>query len=511
MRETETTENGNLNKTTKIMAVIMVIMFVGKALGLLRNMQIADMFGTESIEAGAYTAMSAIPRNFLDAAFASAISASFIPIFNKYLKLSKETAFRLADTFITLILIASFALTLIGVLFAPQIINVLYGFDSETHILAVPLLRITLFTVVLSGAAFSFVGVLQSLGGFYAPAAMSIMSNGMIIGYNFFLIERFGLTGLAIVFVIGWGAQVLVQIVPLIRRGYVYRPSLNFSDGGLREIGALALPVMVSTWVVPVNIQVNQRVAETFDNGAAVVDHAYNLYAVISGLFVLAIANVIFPKLSREADDSVAFADTLRETILGMLFLLIPIMFGLFLLSEPLVSLMLERGEFDGLSTIRTSSALKFYALGIPGFGLFTILSRGFYAAKNGKIPLLTALAAIAINLVLSIIFANYMGVGGVALASAASVNFTGLVMLLAMTRRLNGLITVKAIVNVAKIFISGVLMAFVVYFVRGFVAERSVFLILLVSTGAGVSVYFITSIVLGLPQVKIIKALRRK
>jgi putative peptidoglycan lipid II flippase len=482
----------------------MLIMLIGKVMGMFRNIQIAALYGTETVEARAYAAMSSIPRNFLDAAFASAISASFIPVFNKYLKIDKEKALRLADTFITFILIASLALTLLGVLFAPQLINLLYGFEDETFALAVPLLRVTLFTVVLSGIAFSAVGVLQSLGGFYAPAAMSIVSNGMIITYIWLLNDRFGIMGLAVVFVLGWFGQILIQIPPLIKRGYLFRFRFGFKGSGMREIGVLVLPVMLSTWLLPVNIQINQRVAETLaDGGSAVINTAYDLYAVITGVFVLAVANVVFPKLSREADDPATFAKTLRETTSGMFFFLIPMAFGLFILSAPIVSLFFERGEFTAFSTIRTGYALRFYAIGIPGFGLFTILSRGFYASKNGMVPLFTAIAAITLNLVLSIVLTPIMGVGGPALASSVSINVTGLIMLFAMNRRIEGFITVESVLNIQKMAVAGILMAAAVQtafiYTQGFGRVAA----LAVSVGAGIVVYFAAAFALRLPEMK--------
>lgn len=49
------------------------------------------------------------------------------------------------------------------------------------------LLKIMFPTVVFTGIAYSFVGILQSFDEFTIPAALSIVSNGIIILYYIFL------------------------------------------------------------------------------------------------------------------------------------------------------------------------------------------------------------------------------------------------------------------------------------------------------------------------------------
>ena len=59
-------------------------------------------------------------------------------------------------------------------------------------------------------------------------------------------------------------------------------------------------PVMVSTWVQPINLTVNSKFGSRLFEGAGVsaIEYATNLYLVIAGVFILSITNVIFPKIS---------------------------------------------------------------------------------------------------------------------------------------------------------------------------------------------------------------------
>src|SRR5699024_590422 len=154
---------------------------VGKVLGLVREQLLAANYGN-GMAANAFTTASLMPRTFFDAVFASAISASFIPIFNEYLqKKGKEEAFALSNRFITLIGVVTIGMTLICEVFSEQFVWLFAsGYDGETIALAARLSQIMFPTIFFTGIAFSFVGILQSLDEFNIPAALSVASNAVI-------------------------------------------------------------------------------------------------------------------------------------------------------------------------------------------------------------------------------------------------------------------------------------------------------------------------------------------
>ncbi|MBR5270420.1 MAG: polysaccharide biosynthesis C-terminal domain-containing protein, partial [Anaerotignum sp.] len=146
-----------------------------------------------------------------------------------------------------------------------------------------------------------------------------------------------------------------------------------------------------------------------------------NLYTIIVGVFVLAIANMVFPKFSRMTDNKKEFGLAVRGTLKAMIFLLIPMTVGLMALAEPVVALIYQRGEFGMLATEMTSAALFFFALGMVGYGVQNILSRAFYANQDGKTPFYSGLVSIIINAVMCWLLLKPMGIGGLALAAAVS------------------------------------------------------------------------------------------
>ena len=429
----------------------MAIMLVGKVLGLLRDRMLGVQFGAYTPEGIAFMQASLLPRQFLDIMFAAVFSASFIPVFNRYLETKGEAAaFTLAAKFMLVTGAITAVVTLVAVGFASPIYALFFDgamAPPGTRELGVSLLRLLFPLMVFSGLAFSVTGVLQSMGEFRIPAAMSAVSNGLILLYYFLFIDRFGVYGLAVAFLVGWASQLLIQLPFLVKVGFFRRehfPSLRglWKDEGLRQMAQLAVPVMVATWLGPVNLLVNGRAVVNLyggEHGFVAINFANQLYTIITGLFVLSLANVLFPALSKLAavEEWAQYAKTLRESLRSLLFLLIPMAFGLAAVAHPLVRLVFQGGRFQEESVAITATALVFFAVGIVGFGFHVVLTRACYAMQFGRGPLLTAVLAMAVNGVLSFVLAPVLLIGGPALASSLSISVASAILFALMVRRL--------------------------------------------------------------------------
>lgn len=504
----------------KTVSVIIVITFLGKVLGLVRDMLLGYHFAT-GMESTAFQTASQIPRNFFDAVFASAISSSFIPIFNETMeKKGKEEAFRLSRSFFTLMGLFTLLLSLVGMAFSDSLTTLFAnGFNEETAALCSNLLKILFPTVFFTGLAFSFVGVLQSLGEFNIPAALSIFSNGIIILYYLFFCDRFGIYGLAVAFLIGWAAQALVQLPALHKFGFRYRFSLWHP--GVKSIFTLMLPVMVSTWIQPINQLVSTRFGSHLFEGAGVaaLNYANSLYTMIAGILVLSITNVIFPEMSRLStqNKSEELTGLIRSSLRSMLFLLLPMTIGLMLLATPLIQLLYEHGTWDAFSTQITSRALTWLAVGMVGYGIQNVLVRAFYAEKNGKIPLISGLISIALNVILCLTLSPVMDVAGLALASALSSTVSAVLLLIPMAHKMKGLFDRTFWRDILKMALCTAAMGVVVFFLNRLLlgllpySTLGLALRLLVTVAAGVVIYFALALLLRIPELDQVRSLLTK
>ena len=324
--------------------------FLAKVLGLVRNIVFANFYGT-GFEATAFFTASRIPLQLLDMTLGAAISSTFIPIFNEYLqKDGKKRAIQFANNFLNVIIVVSLLLTILGIIFAPQIVSIIApDLESQTLELTVQLIKILFPIMIFTAVAYVSVGFLQSMDEFRIPSIISVVANGILILYLAIFNNKFGIKGVAIAMLVGWATQILVQIPSVIKKGFKYKFSIDFKDEGLKKILKLAPPILISTWVQPINNIVNIRLASGLQDGQAVsaLEYSYNLYLIIVGVFSYTLSNIIFPELSKlTADNNKSMiVEILNKSIKISLFLIIPMSVGIGVLSNDIIKLIYERGR----------------------------------------------------------------------------------------------------------------------------------------------------------------------
>lgn len=497
--------------------MVMAITLLGKVLGLYRDHLMAVHYGTTGMEAKAFYIASRIPRVFFDVVFASAIAACFIPVFSEYLtKKGKKEAFRFGGNFLSVMALLTAALTVLGMVFAQPLVTLFAdGYDAQTAALAASLTRTMFPTVLFTGVAFSFVGILQSMDRFNIPALISTVSNLVIIGYFFFLDDRFGVYGLAGAYLVGWLLQALIQVPSLRQLDFHYHPNFSFRTEGMRKAFSLMGPVMVSTWVQPINLTINTKFGSHLYDGAGVsaMEYSTNLYLVVAGVFILSITNVIFPKLSRltAQHQEDAFRDTIRQTVHSSLFFVLPMAAGMMTLARPMVSFLYGGGAFDEFSVNITSQALVWVSLGMVGYGLQNILSRAYFAQQNGRTPLIAGGISILANIVGCMLLTEPLGVTGLAISSAISSTLYALLLIIPLQRQGQGVLDGGFARDGAKMLVSTVGMAAVVLAVRfgleGLLPQGKIGELVLLGLCAllGVAVYFLLTTLTGLDEAKMV------
>ena len=345
---------------------------------------------------------------------------------------------------------------------------------------------------------------------------MSAVSNGAIIAYFLLLDDQLGIYGLAGAYLLGWLLQAAIQLPSLKRTGFVFHPSLSLRSEGMKKVFALMGPVMVSTWVQPINLVINSRFGSRLygGGGVSVLEYSTNLYLVIAGTFILSVTNVIFPRLSRMAagERQGELEDALRTSLHGTLFFVLPMAAGLMLLSRPLISFLYGGGQFDGQSVALTSSALTWLSLGMVGYAVQNILSRAYFARQKGMAPLVAGACSIGANLLLCALLVEPLGIVGLALPSAVSSTVYALLLMIPMQRErvVNGAL----VRDLGKMLLCTLLMAAAVWAVRGGLglhlpAGKAGELLLMAACAlAGCAVYFTAAALVDLPEGRLLRQL---
>jgi putative peptidoglycan lipid II flippase len=102
-------------------------------------------------------------------------------------------------------------------------------------------------------------------------------------------------------------------------------------------------------------------------------------------------------------------------------FIIAPIAAGLAVLAEPITAILFERREFTPADTALTATALRCFAVGMLFMAANEVLSKSFFAENRPKIPMITSLVAMGINVGLVIVLSP-LGVAGIALSSGIAV-----------------------------------------------------------------------------------------
>ncbi|HPJ22042.1 MAG TPA: lipid II flippase MurJ, partial [Clostridia bacterium] len=270
-------------KAVKTIGLIMIIILLSKLLGLARDMFLAGYYGSGPV-LDAFTTASDIPLKFFDLAFGAAVTSTFIPVYNTYLNNKKEEGFLFASRFMNIVFVIISLVCILGILFSDQLIAMFIpGAGAEARMLAARLLRIMFPAAAMAGLAFSMISILQSMGQFTVPAMISLFPNVLMIGYLIFFNERFGVTGLAVAFLLAWVLQVVVQLPFIVKKGFQYSLSLRIDDPGIKRVSRMVLPILVSSWVTPVSLFILAAVASYLGEGAVTSIRLSNrLYLILA-------------------------------------------------------------------------------------------------------------------------------------------------------------------------------------------------------------------------------------
>lgn len=467
-------------KAAKTVSAMAIIILLAKVMGLLRETLVAGIYG-QGTQSDMINTATQIPLLFFDMVLGVAILSTFVPVFNKKIeKCGKAEAMRFADNFATIVGFIAVAAAILGMVFAKPLINLMVPGYSDVPGKAeetARLLRILFPSIVFTATAYIAVGILQSFGEFTIPSLISVVSNGIMILYLVFFGDKLGLTGVAVSMLIAWAMQLVVQIPHLIKFGYRYKFKFDLKDDGIKEAAKIALPVLISSWVQPLCNVINMAFGSGLGDGAvSALNWANKIYIIMVGVFAYAVTNFIFPKLSRlSGEDSKEEFSKMTASSVGIIVAVIGIISALFIaLSNPIISVVFERGEFTADNTALCGKALFYYSFGMIGYAVCEVLNKSFYALSDGKTPMITSVIGIVVNLCSAAVFVGVldMQVGGLALAAAVSSTVMGICLMYMINKRRKNTVNAKFVLNMVKIIIASAAAFAVAKLVDGFAVK---------------------------------------
>lgn len=499
----------------KIALVLMLISVFSKILGFGREITLSYFYGTSDIS-DIYLISTTIPGTIFSIVGMGLIT-SYIPMYSRIVKeRSIQEADRFTNNIINFTLILSTVLVILVMFFTLPIVKVFAsGFQGEMLNLAVRFTKITIISIFFSGIIYLYSGYLQIKNNFIIPALIGIPLNLFIIG-GIIMSSRMSSDVLVIGYVMAVISQLLFVLPFAYKKGYHYRIVLDKNDEYLKKMILLSIPIILGVAVNQVNILVDKTLAsQIIVGGISALNYANRLNLFIQGIFVESIAIVLYPVISKMAAENNlnGLRKTVAESISSINLLVIPATVGAMIFAEPVVRLLFGRGAFDNQAITMTSYALFFYSIGMIGYGLREILSRAFYSLQDTKTPMINAVLAMIMNIVLNLILSRYMGISGLALATSISaIICTGLLFI--SLRKKIGPFGIKNIsISFVKILSASLIMGILAKISYSMLLKLiSDNLSLVLSIGIGAAVYFVIIHFMRIEEVSLlVDAMKRK
>lgn len=430
---------------------------LSRVLGLIREQMFAALLGASAF-ADAFVVAFRIPNLLRDLFAEGALSAAFVPTFTDYMKnRGKADAIRLANVVIGSLLVIVGGLTILGIVFAPQLIDLMApGFDKVPGKQSLTELctRIMFPFLPFVSLAAVAMGQLNAQEKFGPPAFASAMFNVVAIAGGAFLFlagfrEEQAVIGWSIFTLLGGAAQLGVQVPELLRSGFSFRPALDWAEPGLRRIGKLMGPATIGLAATQVNIFVNTIFASQVPGAPSWLNYAFRLMQLPIGVFGVAVATIATTRLAKRAAerDMGGMQDTLATGLRLVAFLTVPSMIGLSALAVPIVRLLFQHGAFHASDTIATAWATLMYATGLYAYAAVKVVAPAFYALDRARIPLYGSLAAVTGNVILNVTLFPHLSYKGLALGTSAAATLNFLVLLF-MFRKVAGGLNLRGVVG---------------------------------------------------------------
>ena len=248
------------------------------------------------------------------------------------------------------------------------------------------------------------------------------------------------------------------------------------------------------------------------EGSQTVLKTAWILMFFVLGVIAQSIGTAVFPTLSAlvAEDNMPGYKDHLARVMRSLLFLAFPACVGLIVVGVPLIGTLFERGEWTLTATNGAAWALAFFALGIAGHSLLEALSRAFYALEDTWTPVKIGIAAMVSNIILSVIFIQFMGdegnlgrgpFAGLALANSLTTLIEAAVLWRILSQRIGGIHDRYVLNNAVRALVAALLMGAIVYGIDTQISQQHYIVRLLVAGGVGVVAYFSLALLMGLEE----------
>ena len=417
---------------------------ISRVFGFVRDILIAAALGAGPV-ADAFFVAFKLPNLFRRLFAEGAFAAAFVPLFAGTVESDgKHTARLFAEQALSVLFVALLVITIAAEIAMPWLMRaVVPGFldDPDKFDMTVLFARITFPYLLFISLVSLLSGVLNSFGRFAAAAATPILLNLCLIGAILLLAPLMPTPGHALAWgVAGAGVvQFIYLYLAVVREGIWLRfPKPRITEE-IRVLCRRALPVALGAGVYQINLVIDMIIASLLPSGSiSYLFYADRVTQLPLGVVGVAVGTALLPMLSRQvrADKQAEAMHSQNRAIEFAFLLTLPAAVALFVIADPIIAVLFQRGAFGPDQASATAAALAIYAFGLPAYVLVKALVPAFFAREDTKTPVKIAVLAMVVNVVLSLVLMGPFLHVGLAMAMVASAWLNALFLMVVLSRR---------------------------------------------------------------------------
>jgi putative peptidoglycan lipid II flippase len=454
------TQLGSRHSTSRLLqssALIGVGTALSRITGFLRVAAVLYALGVTTV-GGVYGYSNEIPNMVYELLLGGVLTATLVPQFVRHFQRQDDEA---VSAVFTVAMLALLAVTVLGILLAPFIVD-LYTLrvsgpgKAQQQELATSFLRCFMPQMVFYGLTALATAMLQARQRFFAPAFAPILNNLVVISI-FLVLPQFTSRPITVAQISGDPFLLLFiglgTTAGIAAMGLALLPALHRAQIHLRFLpawrhAAVRTMVRLSGWTVgyvianQVALFVVLVLANEERGGALVYLSAYAFFQLPHGLFAVSITSAVAPELAAAGAraDPPALRHRFSRALRLMLTVIIPAAAIYVALARPIVVALLQRGAFDAADAAVVADTLVAFAIGLPFFSTYLFALRAFYSLEDTKTPFLINCVENAVNIALALALFSWLEIPGLGLAFSGAYAVATVLALFVLSRRIGGL-----------------------------------------------------------------------
>ena len=433
-------------KAFKQLFLMIILTMLTQLITLLKLSVTASQFGATT-QMDAFNFINSI-STFLFSFIGTGITTVLIPaIINKINRKS-------INNFISILYSVALLVIIIIVIIRRPIIQAFSSNSLEFVEIASSLMLITLISQFFNTVIGVTNAVFQCNGKYNIPKILTLITTTLLT-IMVVLNSNLNIYEYAFYILITGFINMIMQVYITEKDGFKYRPIINFNDDNLKDMMRVFIPTVFSSGLYQISLLTDSMISSKLGEGQiSILSYSNSIMSMINMLLIGNLMTYIYPKITKfiNSEDGKKYLFDYFMFFNAIMCLMVA---GFFVVGKEGITLLYQRGRFNSSVTDVVYMCTLIYIIGLPINVMRDLVYRYFYAKGDTKITFINSITASIVNIVISIILSNFIGIYGIVLGTVITSVFSLTSILIRFNRRyVLDIDKIKIIIENCKIFI---------------------------------------------------------